>query len=182
MLSRVFERKNLKIAAHKPHPFPIQKEGLPGLRLHLEPACEQVSLWPGGFLVSPSPEGWAQGRGAASSARAVGALGGCSSSAWQPQPSPHAQMMISLGGSISWAEIKLRMSFWNVLWVLSYCKARGWAVGRGIRLEFEKCLGSRAAWAIYFMSVSHLRCSLLIHEQLWGAWWLGLNKIIRGRL
>lgn len=47
----------------------------------------------------------------------------------------------SLVGNISYAKMKLQMNIWKMPWVLSFCKARGWPVGYGIRLEFEKPMG-----------------------------------------
>lgn len=77
MLSWVFERKNLKIAAHKTHPFPIEKEGAAGLRIHLGPACEQVSFWPGcGFGLS-QPQALLGSRGMNSGLGELPAPRGC---------------------------------------------------------------------------------------------------------
>lgn len=63
---------------------PIQKEGLPGLRFHLEPACEQVSLWPGGVFGFSQPRGllgsWGMNSGQGSCRLCpgcAGALGSC---------------------------------------------------------------------------------------------------------
>lgn len=55
-------------------------------------------------------------------------------------------------------------------------------MGHGVRMEVGKSVGSRAAWVNYFVSVSHLECSLLIQEKSRGAWWLGLSKVIRQAL
>lgn len=116
MLSRVFERKNLKIAAHKTHPFPIEKEGTAGLRIHLGPACEQVSFWPGwGFGLS-QPQALLGSRGMNSGLGELPAPRGCPGSGEDQQLSlaatgfpPHSGDEFSWK-SISWAKIKLKMS------------------------------------------------------------------------